>query len=48
MCRKPLVEIRLASAGATLRSCNRCDARWWDKDEEPAPLATVLDSLTGT
>ena len=45
MCGKPLVEISLASAAATLRSCNRCDLRWWDKDEAPAPLTSVLHSL---
>ena len=47
MCAKPLVEIRLASAAATLRSCNRCDLRWWARDDEPAPLASVLDTLAG-
>jgi hypothetical protein len=46
-CAAPLVEIRLAAAASNLvmRSCARCDGRWWSRDGEAADLADVLGSV---
>ncbi len=46
-CAAPLVEIRLAAAGSALimRSCSRCDGRWWSRDGETADLQAVLGSV---
>ena len=43
-CSAPLVQIRLASDGSDLvmRSCSRCDGRWWSRDGETADLGDVL------
>jgi hypothetical protein len=40
-----LVEISLNMRGSrvTLRSCSRCDNRWWDEDGELVPVDSVLD-----
>ncbi len=27
----------------TMRSCSRCDSRWWDRDGEPVALPEVLE-----
>jgi Zn-finger nucleic acid-binding protein len=46
-CAAPLVEIRLAAAATDLvmRSCSRCDGRWWSRDGESADLSAVLGSV---
>jgi len=46
-CAAPLVEIRLAAAASNLvmRSCSRCDGRWWSRDGESADLHEVLGSV---
>jgi Zn-finger nucleic acid-binding protein len=46
-CSSPLVEIRLAAAASDLvmRSCARCDGRWWSRDGESADLQAVLGSV---
>lgn len=41
-CTAPLVEIRLGD-DLTLRSCSRCDSRWWLRGDRPADLRQVLD-----
>ncbi len=40
-----LVEIGLVVGGrqVTMRSCSRCDARWWDSEGEPLALPGVLE-----
>lgn len=40
-CRAPLVEIRLGD-GLVLRSCSRCDGRFWSRLDRPADLDHVL------
>ena len=27
----------------TMRSCSRCDSRWWDSDGKPVALPEVLE-----
>ena len=41
-----LVEIELVvdQRRVTMRSCSRCDTRWWDSDGKSIPLRSVLDS----
>jgi Zn-finger nucleic acid-binding protein len=41
-CSSPLVEIRLAGDVA-MRSCSRCEQRWWRCGETDAPIGAVLD-----
>jgi hypothetical protein len=43
-CDAPLVEIRLAPGGAelALRSCSRCEGRWWLRDGKLTDFAGVL------
>jgi hypothetical protein len=31
-----------------LRSCSRCDNRWWLRDDEPAELVDVLGVVAGS
>ena len=40
-----LVEISLNLKGSrvTLRSCSRCDNRWWDTDGHLVPVDKVID-----
>ena len=40
-----LVEIELSidKRPVTMRSCSRCDTRWWDSEGEPLPLPGVLE-----
>jgi uncharacterized protein (DUF983 family) len=40
-----LVEIALnvAERKVRMRSCSRCDTRWWDADGEGTPLPAVLE-----
>jgi hypothetical protein len=40
-CLAPLVEIRLG-AELTLRSCSRCDSRFWSRGDEVTDLDGVL------
>jgi hypothetical protein len=40
-CLAPLVEIRLG-ADLMLRSCSRCDSRFWSHGDRPADLERVL------
>jgi Zn-finger nucleic acid-binding protein len=46
-CDAPLVEIRLAPGGSelALRSCSRCDARWWLRDGELTDFGRVLSDV---
>ena len=43
-CAAPLVHLRVRDDLA-LRSCSRCDSRWWMQGDEPADLSTVLDAV---
>lgn len=46
-CTSPLVEIRLPRAGSTvtMRSCSRCDTRYWDEGGSRTSLTAVLDGM---
>ena len=46
-CTAPLVEIRLGEE-LTLRSCSRCDSRWWLRGDRPADLQQVLSTVSGS
>jgi hypothetical protein len=46
-CAAPLVEIRLGEE-LTLRSCSRCDSRWWLRGDSPADLEQVLTTVSDT
>ena len=43
-----LVEIRVTVKErlVTMRSCSRCDSRWWDSDGESVPLPRVVELVT--
>lgn len=41
-CAVQLVEIRLGDE-LVLRSCSRCDRRWWLRGEKPTEIGAVLD-----
>ena len=43
--RSNLVEIALtvAQRKVTMRSCSRCDSRWWHKDGEAVRLPSLLE-----
>ena len=43
-CDAPLVEINLGGE-LQLRSCSRCDQRWWSRGETPARLDQVLSTV---
>jgi hypothetical protein len=43
-CLAPLIEIRLG-AELTLRSCSRCDSRFWSHGDQPAHLEQVLSEV---
>ena len=49
-CRTALVEIKLnvADGRMTMRSCSRCDRRFWLVDGEPAELGGVLEQIGST
>lgn len=46
-CDAPLVEIRLApgAAALALRSCSRCEARWWLRDGVLTDFSRVLTDV---
>ena len=46
--RSMLVEIALTmkERKVTMRSCSKCDSRWWDSDGEALELRNVLDLAT--
>jgi hypothetical protein len=46
-CLAPLVEIRLG-AELTLRSCSRCDSRFWSRNDEAIDLDGVLGAVAET
>lgn len=48
-CQSPLVEIRLAAGDAALllRSCSRCESRWWLRDGEVTDFGRVLTDVSG-
>ena len=41
---RQLVEIHVTLRGAdvTMRSCSRCETRWWETDGERVPLTGVF------
>jgi Zn-finger nucleic acid-binding protein len=41
-CTAPLVQISVGSE-LELRSCSRCDRRWWRRGDAPATIGAVLD-----
>jgi hypothetical protein len=45
-CDAPLVEIAVSPA-LVLRSCAKCEARWWVRDGSPAGLDDVLAAVGG-
>lgn len=49
-CGGPIVEIDLSVDGSRLvmRSCSTCDAREWQRGDQPADLDEVLVDLTAT
>jgi Zn-finger nucleic acid-binding protein len=49
-CGSPLVAIDLPAAGSvlTMRSCGRCEGRWWSRNGEVAELRQVLASVAAT
>jgi transcriptional regulator NrdR family protein len=36
------IELTVGERAVTMRSCSRCDTRWWDSDGESLPLTGVL------
>ena len=46
--RSMLVEIALTMKyrKVTMRSCSRCDTRWWNSDGESLGLPNILDLAT--
>jgi hypothetical protein len=49
-CTAPLVEIRLAPGDAelALRSCSRCDGRWWLREGRLVDFSGVLRDVRST
>jgi Zn-finger nucleic acid-binding protein len=47
ICTAPLVHLELGG-DLHLRSCSRCDTRWWLRGDEPADLEEVLDAVAET
>lgn len=45
-CAAPLIEIRLGDE-LSLRSCSRCDHRWWRRAEVAAGIDEVLGVVAG-
>jgi hypothetical protein len=43
-CDAPLVEITVGR-GLILRSCSRCDGRWWRRDGDTVGLDDVLSAV---
>lgn len=43
-----IVQIAVTIGGrpVTMRSCSRCDMRWWDSEGEDLGLPTVLELAT--
>lgn len=37
------IGVSLGEAQMTLRSCSRCDIRWWERDGKSVSLTGVLD-----
>jgi hypothetical protein len=44
-CLAPLIEIRLGDE-LTLRSCSRCDTRFWSRQDEATDLDGVLAAVS--
>ncbi len=36
------ISVRMGERTVTMRSCSRCDTRWWDSQGEPLELPGVL------
>jgi Zn-finger nucleic acid-binding protein len=45
ICASPLVSIRLSDQLA-MRSCSRCERRWWRRGGDDAPLTSVLADVS--
>jgi Zn-finger nucleic acid-binding protein len=46
-CAAPLVHLQMGD-DLLLRSCSRCDSRWWSRGDEPAELDEVLGVVAGS
>ncbi len=40
------INLQVAERAVTMRSCGRCDRRWWDTDGERVDLTNVLELAT--
>ena len=47
ICAATLVEITL-SGDLTMRSCSRCERRWWQQGDDAAGLSDVLSVVAAT
>lgn len=36
------IDLTVGLRPVTMRSCSRCDTRWWQGGDDPIPLAGVL------
>ena len=42
------IDVTLGGQRLTMRSCSRCDSRWWDQDGERVELPRVVELASKT